>query len=366
MRRIAAVLIGVAAAVLAPLPARGRASIEATITDTFEFKLRVKRLALSRKADPARKVPAMSLDHIPLTADGKSINLWLAQIKTATFEAAGGGRVEVAAVLQGEGARVSGEVADSARYVFEGRLAGPKGKGRGRRARVPLPEANMLTVHTEYKGVISTVAAGTLDPPMPGPDQDVLWVCSMPPGADVWAKAFKGPAAKTWPEYRWLGKAPLTQQVPAGTYAVKVLVPPKLARRLRPATKLGKDASPFENDWGEPEFHQGQNVLSSVVYRVVKTEGKAATFIALFQKKGEPLSEVVKGYPPGRNFNYDAARARTMLERQGIPEDDIELILEALARGGKIIWRGKARSAMFTVMPGGGVRLDGVDPPKEK
>ena len=357
------------AAALAPVPAvwaAGRSvSLEATITDTYNFEMRLKDLTFNGKPPPGAGTRPLKFDHIRLRAGGKFRNLWLAQIATARFLSKGKGRVEVAAVLQGEGDLVGGVVEKATEYFFAGQIAA--GVRKGRRVRVPLVEARALEVHTKYEGTTGLGKAATIIPGMPGAGQDVLWVSSVPLGAVIHVKPFDCPAAQVWKEYLHFGKTPLMRELGPGKYAVKVRVPGTLAGVLRPSTKLGEGSIPFENDyWGEAAFRQGENVLESVTYTVIKREGKAAVLIALFQPKGLKLAEVVAGFPKGHNFHFAEKELEQALQFQRVPKADIALIIEAVQRGGKIIWHGPTKSLMITATPGPlGWKLGGAMRPKK-
>ena len=203
--------------------------------------------------------------------------------------------------------------------------------------------------------------------PMPAPDQDVLWISSAPLGAEVFAKPFDCKAALVWKDYVRIGRTPLMRELATGKYAIKIHVPDKLATKLRPATKLGEDAIPFERDsWGEVTFRKGENVIASVTYTIEKHEGKAATLIALFQRKGLTLDEVVEACPEGYSFNFDDKKLTGTLLYHEVPKADIPKILDALHRGGKIIWHGAKKSLMIELTPGPrGWRIGGAERPKK-
>jgi len=344
----------------------GSGNLEATIIDTYKFKLRLDELTFNAKAPPGSGVKELKHEHVPVTAGGKTVNLWLVQIDTAEFSAKGRGLVEVKAVLQGEkGDEINGVVADATRYFFAGRIVA--GSRKGRRVRVPLAEVKSLKIHTKYQGTVGPSKMGRIVP-MPAVNQNVLWVSSVPLGAQVFAKPFNCPAARVWQTYIRIGETPLLRELGPGTYAVKVLVPQKLAGELRPSTKLGEDTNPFEHDgWGEIAFRQGENVVASVTYTVVKTEGKASTLISLFQRKGASLAEVVAACPKGHNFNFNDKKLAVDLRYQLVPENDVKLLLEALHRGGKVIWHGPKKSLMVELTPGArGWKIGGALRPKGK
>jgi hypothetical protein len=350
---------------LAGAPARAADGLEATITDTFKFAVRVTALELKVKAKPGTGLPAATLDHLPLTSGSERVHVWLAQIDTATFTPKPEGRVAVQAVLQGEGETVEGVLASSRGRFFQGTVA--EGDRKGRAVRVPLAEVASLEVHTKYEGAVKVAKAGEILP-MPNANQDVLWVSSVPLGAEVYAKPFDCAAAKLWQTYMRIGKTPMMRELGPGKYAVKVMVPAKLAATLRPSTKLGEGSNPFEHDgWGEVHFKPNENVIASVVYTVMKREGRAATLISLFQKKGATLDEVLETFPEGHNFQFNEKKVEGALLYQQVPKADIARILEGLRRGGKIIWHGKTKSLMIDLTPGPrGFRIGGAQRPKGK
>jgi hypothetical protein len=332
--------------------------IEATIRNVFDFEMRLEKVVFRVKAKPGTGNQPELLDYVPLKDDrGGRVNLWLSQIDTVTIMPRGR-TCRVKATLQGDGATVEGEVVDASRCYFEGRVL--KGVRKGARAKFAVRDVQTLKNHTE--GRPSLVAVGKLLP-MPGLKDDVLYVSSVPIGAEVYVKAFEGPAKSTWRSYRSLGKTPVKQEIPAGEYAVKVTVPGVLAKHLTPSTKLGDDQHPFLNDWAQPEFFQNQNVLHAMTYKVVKKPGRSATLIALFQPRGLPLKDTLTLYPPGRNFQFLEQKLDGFLVQQDVPEADRDGIAEALYRGGKVIWIGRQKALRFWVVPGSpGYKWGGGDP----
>jgi hypothetical protein len=327
-------------------PASARGGIDATIEDSFGFKMRLSDLVFRIKPKPGSGNLPERLDHIPLDneAEGR-VNLWLSQIDTATFSPQGR-TCDVKATLQGDGKTAQGTVADAANCYFEGKVA--NGPRKGAKAKFPIRDVKTLQSHSEHQAVVSAV--GTLLP-MPKPTEDVLYVSSVPTGAEVYAKAYKGAAAETWREYRSLGRAPLKQKVPPGTYAIKVTVPDVLAKHMQPSTKLGADQHPFLNDYAQPEFYTNNNVLHAVIYSVEKEPGRAATLIALFQPKGLSVKEALTIYPKGNNFQFLEKKLVEQLGYQRVPEAAHESILEALRRGGKVIWVGRKKALRFWAVP---------------
>ena len=96
-----------AAAVMVLLAASAYAGgIDATITDTMDFRMRLTGLAFKVKAQPGSGLKPATLDHIPLFRGAKRLHLWLAQVDTVAFTPDGKGRLAVKAVLQGEGSTV--------------------------------------------------------------------------------------------------------------------------------------------------------------------------------------------------------------------------------------------------------------------
>ncbi len=346
----------------AAFAAAARDGLEMTITDTFDFKMRLTALKLRKKAPPGAEVKEMTFEHIPLLYEGKEVNLWLAQIAAAEFTTKEGGEVEVKAILQGKGDKMVGTIADPARYHFEG-LTVAEGR-QGQAVRFPLLEVRMLENHTPYDGAVEPATIL----PMPQAGEDIFWVSSVPLGAQVFVKPFDCKAAEVWKDYIRMGETPFACELGPGKYAVKVLVPQKLASELRPAMKLGEDANPFEHDgWGEILFRPGENIVAAVTYTVIKVEGQPATLIALFQKKGVPLEQVVESFPTGHNFNFDEKKLEGELIYQQVPKDDIALILRALRRGGKIIWHGPDKSLMLEITAGAqGWKMGGAIRPKGK
>ena len=348
----------------APAPAADKpAGLTATITDTHDFKMKLDALRFKLKLRSGLAGKAVTLDHIPLMAGGKRVNLWLAQIATAEFKPKAGGQTEVNALLQGEGDTVTGVVHNTSRCSFEGKIA--EGGRKGRAVRFPLAEVKSLKIHTKYAGS-AHLGKGQIIP-MPAPNEDVLWISSVPVGAQVFAKPFECNAALVWKDDVQIGRTPLMRELGPGKYAITIHVPDKLATKLRPATKLGDDAIPFERDnWGEVTFRKGENVIASVTYTVEKREGKAATLIALFQRKGLTLDEVVEACPEGYSFNFDDKKLTGTLLYHEVPKADIPKILDALHRGGKIIWHGAKKSLMIELTPGPrGWRIGGAEPPKK-
>ena len=348
---ICAVLMSSPIVLAADKPEPKPDGLSATITDTAGFKMKLDALVFKFKLSSGLRAKAIAHDHIPMTSDRKPIKLWLAQIATAEFTPKAGGKAGVKAALQGEGEgdSVSGVAHNTRRGFFEGKIA--EGARKGRVVRFPFAEVKSLTIHTKYTGGARDLASPII--PMPKPDQDVFWVSSVPLGAIVYAKSFGGAAERTWKEYVKIGKTPFRCELTPGTYAVKVLVPEKLALKLRPATKLGDDANPFECDgWGEKDFRKGENIIASFTYTVVKREGKAATLIALFQRKGLTLDEAIEGFPEGYGFNFSDKKLTGQLLFHKVPRADIPRILDALHRGGKIIWHGKTRSRLIELTNG--------------
>ncbi len=344
--------------------AAGSAGLDATITDTLKYDMRLTDLKLRVKPKPGSGGKPATLERFIVVSGRDRLNLWISQIATAEFSQKAKGRIEVKAVLQGQGDQIAGVVEGTARCYFEGRVA--EGRRKGRVARVPITEVKALKIHTVYKGVVRLGKAGEMIP-MPAPDQDVLWVSSVPFGANVYAKPFDCAAANVWKEYMYIGKTPLMRELGAGKYAVKIMVPAKLAAALRPSTKLGEDTNPFEHDgWGEIHFKQNENVISSVVYTVIKTDGRSAVLISLFQRKGASLDEVVAAFPEGHNFDFSEKKLEGALLFQQIPKTDIPKLVDGLRRGGKIIWHGKTKSMMIELTPGPrGWKIGGAQRPKK-
>ncbi len=338
------------------------AGLEATITDTFDIKMKVSELTFKMKRRSGTGGKVATLDHVPLMADAKRINVWLAQIATATFTPKAGGRTVVVAVLQGQDDKARGILHNTPRAFFEAKVA--EGDRRGRVVRFPVAEVKALKVHTKYEG--GDRKPGTI-PPLPAPDEDVLWVVSVPLGAEVYAKPFDCKAAVAWTEYVRIGRTPFVRELGPGQYAIQVHVPDKLAQTLRPATKLGDDAVPFERDgWGDKTLRENENVVASLVYTVVKKEERSATLVALFQLKGQTLDEVVESFPEGHSFNFNEKKLTQALRRQQVPKADIPKLLDALHRGGKIIWHGPKNSLLIELTPGPtGWRIGGAQRPKE-
>ncbi len=342
--------------------ATGRDGLEVTITDTFDFKMRLTAVTLRKKAPPGAETKVMTFEHIPIVREGKEVNLWLAQVATAEFAAKEGGEVEVKAVLQGKGDKMAGTIADPARYHFEGVTAADGRQGQP--VRFPLLEVKALENHTPYDGALEPPTIL----PMPRAGEDIFWVSSVPLGAQVFVKPFDCKAAEVWKDYIRMGETPFACELGPGKYAVKILVPEKLASGLRPAMKLGEDANPFEHDgWGEVNFRTGENVIAAVTYTVIKVEGQPATLISLFQKKGATLEQVVESFPTGHNFNFDEKKLEGDLLYQQVPKNDIALMLRALHRGGKIIWHGPDKSLMIEITAGAqGWKMGGAIRPKGK
>ena len=118
---------------------------------------------------------------------------------------------------------------------------------------------------------------------------------------------------------------------------------------------------------GEIDFSQPENVLQAVVYTVMKKQDRAATLIALFQRKGLTVPEALEDFPEGRNFNFLDEKLKGFLQYQRVPEGDAGRILEALHRGGKVIWHGQDKSLMIEITPGDpGWKWGGVMRPKGK
>jgi hypothetical protein len=364
MKPLAVVLVILCAS--CPLVAHARSDgLDVTVTDRFGFEIRVKPFRLMRQRPAGTDSKPAELNHLPLVSEGKRANLWLAQTDVVTFSAAKSGRVQVDAKLQGDaGDEVKGVLKAAGAYYFAGKIAA--GERKGRKARFSLTDVQSFKNHTKYEGEISG-EAGRI-PPMPAPDEDVLWVSSVPLGAEVYAKPFDCKAAQVWKDYVRIGKTPLTRELGPGKYAVRVLVPARLAAKLRPSTKLGEDTNPFEHDgWGEVTFRKGENVISSVTYTVRKREGKAATLISLFQPKALPLKEVVERFPKGHNFRFAEKKLEGRLLYHEIPKEDVSLLIEALRRGGKVIWHGKKKSLMITLTTGPkGWNIGGATRPKKK
>ncbi len=350
------------AMVLAAAASAAGGELEATLTDTLDIKMRLNAVAFKVRPASTADGHTATLDHLPLTSDGKSVQLWLTQIETATFTPEEGGNTAVKAVLQGKrGDLVEGVVENTTRCYFEGKIA--EGTRAGRVVQFPLAEVKALKNHTRYAG--SGKPRTIL--PMPGPKEDRFWVSSVPVGAEVWAKAFDCPEARVWGEYRLLGRTPLTQALRPGKYAVKVVVPDALARDLQPAFRLGEEANPFEHDgWGEVHFRRDGNLIESVTYTVMKKAEKPATLIALFQKRGQSFEDVLKGFPEGYNFHFSDKKLTAALAYNEVPEASIPGILDALHRGGKVIWHGRKRSFMITILPGGTWDLTFAQRPSEK
>ena len=344
------------ALMFAAATARAETAVEATVTDIFGFELRLTELVLSRADDPEAELPAATLEHLQLAKEDHSVILWLVSIKEATFEPAENDAMTVRAVLQEEGREVTGLLKNASRHAFEGRL--PDADEDADMAHVPLVETRSLVVHTEFESPNLPTEPGDLHPPMPEPDEDVLWVSSIPAGAEVWIRAVRGPSARQWRDYRRLGETPLTSRIPPGTWAVRVMVPAEIADGLKPAPQLDEHTNPFEHDgWEEIGFRRDAHVVASVTYNVVKRQGRAASVNALFQLKDQPLDEVVETFPSGRNFHYNVPGVMDRLRERGIPRAEVFLMLQALARGGKIVWHGEEESLMAEVTPGGEVEI---------
>ncbi len=355
MKRFSTAL-ALVAVMLTATAARTEPVVEATVTDIFGFELRLTELVLSRSDDPEAELPAASLEHLQLAKEDHSAILWLVTIKEATFEPAENDAVNVRAVLQEEDREVTGLLKNASRYAFEGRL--PDADDDADQAHVPLVETRSLVVHTEFAGPNLPTEPGDLHPPMPEPNEDVLWVSSIPPGAEVWVRGVRGPSARRWRDFHRLGETPLTSRVPNGTYQIRVMVPAELADELEPAAQLDERANPFEHDgWEEIGFRRDAHIVASVTFNVTKREGRAAAVNALFQLKDQPLDEVVETFPSGRNFQYNVPGVMDRLRERGIPRAEVFLMLQALARGGKIVWHGEEESFMAEVTPGGEVEI---------
>ena len=329
--------------------ADGRTGLEATVTDTYDFQMKLTGLVFKTKTEAGAPIDALTLDHVPMLAGGKQVSLWLAQIDTATFAAADKGNATVKAVLQGRGEQVSGLVENSAKCFFEGQIAdGPR---KGNAARFPLSDVKSLKVHTKYESS-AEAAPGRLKTPMPRASENVLWVSSVPLGADVYLKRTSR-GGRGIREYQKLGTTPLSIPIQPGDYMVRVSVPGNLAAKLKPSPKLDENANPFEHDgWSEVGFRADQHVVESVSYEVRKSDGRAATLISLFQQKGLKLPDVVAAFPAGHNFHFDDKRVEDAIVAKGVPKTDASLVLDALHRGGKIIWQDDKQSLIIELVPG--------------
>ena len=71
---------------------------EMTLTDTYDFALRLGALTLKQKAKLGSDTKPLRYRCLTLTSDGKEVRLWLVQIDTAQFSAKGKGKVEVKVV----------------------------------------------------------------------------------------------------------------------------------------------------------------------------------------------------------------------------------------------------------------------------
>ena len=343
--------------------------LDATVTDTYDFQVKLNGLALRMKAPPDSGAQTVLFDYLPLVADGKEVRLWLAQIGTAAFSLKDDGSFSVQAVLQGQGEKVSGTVAKPADWFFEGKIA--EGDRKGGSVKFPLLEVKSMQVTTAYEGA-APGPPGPI-PPLPGQNDDVFWVSSVPLGAEVWATMTEGKEKPVWGAPHRLGVTPLSERIPPGKYRVKVVIPARLAATLRSSTKLASDltVNPFEFDGCKREDgvqFDSNNLVQSVTYEVNKQPNEAATLIALFQKKDQTLADVIQGYPAGTSFRFSDKKMEGQLLSRKIPKPEIPALLDALHRGGKIVWHGADQTLIIELVPGEpGVKFsEGVRPKTRK
>jgi len=348
-RRARLTLLGVLAALSAGLAygAESPEGIRATITDTYGFEITLGSLGF--RVDPEDDSgDAVTLDHIPLAGDDEEARLWLAQVATAEFALNERGQVAVKAALQGEEAdEVAGVVADPARCAFVGKVVG--GEGTGGPVQLPLAEVRALVNLTEYVPPEQRALAV----PMPGPADDVLWVASSPTGAEVFVRSLDARQPAERDKYHRLGATPVRAEVPPGRYAIRVYVPPRLAETLEAAEEIDESANPFEPDgWQQTQFDMKTKRIEAVTYVVRKRQGRAVTVIALFQRRGLSLEDVVEDLPAGDRYRFTDRKIEGVLLRRRVPKDDAALILEALHRAGKIVWHGAKQSLIIELRPG--------------
>jgi len=248
---------------------------------------------------------------------------------------------------------------------------------------------------------------------MPLQGESVLWISSIPLGADVYlikdddlqrpgarpidpnATEEKGPSMsmhnieRTTVQHETgpfsqpsLGKTPLAIEVPDGNYIIGVQldvkdnnVPWELAvigeksgipgmaeswknmevRDSLPAGEIGLSES------GTSYLNDGNQELWAIItngfvrkvgktYSVQKKTGETATVIALFQRQGEDPQELYETLPADYKF-----RSRMLYpsfwEVAGVPKSDCKKFHERLTRGGKAVYLGKKKYVLCEFTP---------------
>lgn len=241
---------------------------------------------------------------------------------------------------------------------------------------------------------------------MPLPTEDVLWVSSIPSGAKVFVFAKKKgqvfppentdgkpSVASTWTDQPtkgdqqgpWvresLGVTPLAIHVPAGIYCVAVLLDVAIEKVPCGLTassgylNLGRynigfgegdismTFSSYLND-GNQELWQfcvdGVAQRIGKTYEVEKTEGQAATVIALFQHVDQDLSKLYKPFPNASGAtNYMATPDSLILD--GLPADQAPVVSDRLQRGGKVLQLDADGSYLMVELTPAGARISQSD-----
>ena len=252
---------------------------------------------------------------------------------------------------------------------------------------------------------------------MPLQEENVLWISSIPLGADVYLikdDDLQRPDAKptdpnaTDKKGRYMsmhniesttvqhetgpfsqplvGKTPLAIEVPDGNYIIGVQLDVKdqnIAWKfaaIAEETGASGAESTLIDMWKNMEVHDslpageighskngtgylndGNQELWAIItdglirkigktYTVKKEAGKAATVIALFQRKNKCAQDLYKTMPDDYKFR-SRALAPSLWEVVGVPKADCKKFHERLIRGGKAVYLGKKKYVLCEFTP---------------
>lgn len=318
--------------------------LSGSIIDKYDVEMKLDKLRLVKAGEGDEVI---ALESLPMA---ENANIWLAMVREAVFTL-DGQDVKVKVALQTAKREVYEDVVkDAALYWFEGVLA--EGARQGNKIKIPLREAKVLNITTQFVPPVVAGEGGA----MPAQNENVLWVNSVPPGAEVFIKA-RGDK-----DFKSIGKTPVKISPAPGKIDVRIGVPKILAVTLKPQAKPEDADSVFEYEGATGLGINNQNNIEYFEYSVQKREGVAATVIAIFQKKGLTLKEALEALPAEKTYKFNEKKLEGVLLNRGIDKREVASILEGLARGGKIVWHGRDKSLIIELVPGtqGWVIKDGA------
>ncbi len=195
--------------------------------------------------------------------------------------------------------------------------------------------------------------------------EDVIWVYSVPPGADVWCeyrdlmendlkwgsmvsfqprKNTDGSSNSTGTPHpfkasSYRGQTPLAMTVIPGQYVVGVAIP--ISREYG---NEGLKEFPYKPTEARESFVASDGELMSYtrIFTVEKNDRKAATVSTVFCPRGTSFDDAIAAFPASHNFQMDETAIRETLEKLGqdqenvkpLSTDQIQTILASLSRSG--------------------------------